>query len=314
MALNTFTTTTPTTPSPSSSTDTTAKDVTEEVETKVITSVVSSAALHAAILLDAEELRTSHPGIERFKIAAQKNSTIWWNGKLKLSSGEAEGGKVEKYDSQSKSFVELQEGDEGRILEGPFCYLVSSLVSRFESNFVGKFLPFSSFSSKSNPSLTPLSPLVAPLRSSTSLLPPSSIAPSIDLILIRPLRDPQTFTQSHSTSASTSTSEAAKGFVSKVWGVLGGMYKGGSHIDARFEQEGEGEKGEGEEIVEYFRCTGFSWEPEPFSSSQSTGSEQEEGKKSNLICLDGTLFYLKEGGKLLTNVLESDKCNIRVWS
>lgn len=124
-------------PSPSSSTRSFS------TSTKVITSVVSSAALHASILYDAESLRASHPGVERFKIAAQQNSTTWYEGKLTLLPDQ-EGNGISKYDSKSKSLVECI-NQEDKILEGPFCYVVSSLVSRFESNFVGKFSFFSLF-------------------------------------------------------------------------------------------------------------------------------------------------------------------------
>lgn len=199
----------------------------------VITSVVSSAALHASILYDAEELRATIPGVDRFKVAAQKNASTWWRGTLKLLPEESVG--VRGYEPGSKT-LEAIPGDDGWVsvdstsksvmVEGPFSYLVSSLVSRFESNFV-----------------------VAPLRSPLSPLAPSS-SPSIDIIIIRPMRDIETA----KLVAEGQSEEAAKAFVAKVWGVMGGMYSGGTHVDVEYADQKLS-------IVEVFRCGGFVWEP-----------------------------------------------------
>jgi hypothetical protein len=40
---------------------------------------------------DAEQLRATHPGLERFKMAAQKNVQRWWNGTLIRRCGHGEG-------------------------------------------------------------------------------------------------------------------------------------------------------------------------------------------------------------------------------
>ena len=49
-----------------------------------VSCVVTSTALHAAILDPSESLRASHPGIERFKLAAAQNATRWYNARLRL--------------------------------------------------------------------------------------------------------------------------------------------------------------------------------------------------------------------------------------
>ncbi len=191
-----------------------------------ITTVVTSAALHAAILHDAEALRHSHPGVERFKLAAHQNATNWWSGTLRLL------GSPSIYSPATKSWQPLPE--HARALSGPYSYFVSSLVSRFETNFV-----------------------VAPLRSPIHALAPT--APSLDLVLIRPLRRPDTRRAWEAAGADEAKQEAVRAeFVAKVWEVTGGMYGGGKHVDSLYSKDGEGEN---VSVVEYVRCEGFEWQP-----------------------------------------------------
>ena len=193
---------------------------------KVITSVVTSAALHASILLDAEELRESHPGVERFKIAAMKNVTTWWDGRLILQDASL-------YNPATKSFLPIESSAEGSdsknkgelVCDGPFSYFVSALVDRFEPNFI-----------------------VAPLRSAAD-----PTTPSIDIVLIRPLRD--TFTQSLLDDGRTTPEAVREQFVKRIWGCTGGMYDGGKHVDMRFEG------GDEDLVVEYYRCGSYTWTP-----------------------------------------------------
>jgi hypothetical protein len=151
-----------------------------------ITSVVTSFALHAAILHDSEKLRATVPGIERFKIAAHQNGNKRWNGLLTLT------GPVSLYSPTTHTFISIPE-DERRTLEGPFAYIASTLVSRFESKFI-----------------------IAPLRSPLSPLPPSPSSPSLDLIIIRP--------------PPSLSSEDPQEFTPEVWRAMGGAYSQGSHI------------------------------------------------------------------------------------
>ncbi|GAA5879680.1 hypothetical protein JCM16303_004130 [Sporobolomyces ruberrimus] len=249
----------------------------------ILTSVVTSAALHACLLHDAEALRSTYPGLERFKIAAQENVKQWWDGTISLRNT------VKRYDSKTKGFVQRGNGEDEVKLEGPFAYWVSSLVSRFEPSFV-----------------------VAPLRSPQHQLAPSEAtndAGSIDLVVIRPRRHVPT---REAYEAGGDEEEVKKGFADTVWQVTGGMYQGGAHVDMLYPQ-GEGfddpdareagqEQGE-TEIVEIWRTSEFVWTPVVSSKL-----------KSNLICLDGALHDLGEGGSLTTRVLASDETGVRVWS
>ena len=260
-----------------------------------ITTVVSSAALHATILHDAEALRESHPGVERFKIAAHRNATLWWNGRLRLL------GTPTIYSPSSKSWTPLPK--DARSLDGPYSYLVSSLVSRFEANFV-----------------------VAPLRSPVHKLAPN--VPSLDLVLIRPLRRPATRRAWDAAGENVhKRGEIRTEFVAKVWEVTGGMYDGGKHVDSVY-------PGEGDEasvsVVEYIRCEGFEWEPVSPPPHRAAGPFRPRRRvadnlfacnlqtptddvKSNLVCLDGAVRDLGRGGKLETHALGAE-FGVGVWA
>ncbi|GAA5848990.1 hypothetical protein JCM8547_006406 [Rhodosporidiobolus lusitaniae] len=196
----------------------------------VLTTVLSSAALHASILYDAESLRASHPGVERFKLAAQQNADRWWSGTLRLE------GAVKRYSAESKSWVEKGEHIE---VEGEFSYLVSTLVDRFESTFVP-----------------------APFRSPLSPLSPASTTTegegSIDLVLIRPMRHIPTAAMVREGKAE----EAKKAFIERVWAVSGKMYEEGKHVEMVYDEGEREDKGEeGKEVVEVYRAKAFEWEP-----------------------------------------------------
>jgi diacylglycerol kinase family enzyme len=51
----------------------------------LLSAVVVSTSLHASILHHSEALRESHPGLDRFKIAAQQNADRWYNARVLLS-------------------------------------------------------------------------------------------------------------------------------------------------------------------------------------------------------------------------------------
>ena len=256
----------------------------------IITTVVTSAALHAAILYDAEQLRESHPGVERFKIAAHQNANVWWDGNLRLL------GEPSIYSPATKEWQPLAE--DARTIAGPYSYLVSSLVSRFETNFV-----------------------VAPLRSPIHSLKPT--VPSVDLVLIRPLRRPAT-RRAWEAAGSDGEQQAAvrTEFVSKVWEVTGGIYDGGKHVDAVYDDEGEEEQ---VGVVEYIRCEGFEWQPvsflvsHPFAIAVLTISGvlpwqiPTNDTKSNLVCLDGAVKDLGNGGKIETKALGAE-FGVGVWA
>ncbi|KAK4049552.1 hypothetical protein OIV83_004049 [Microbotryomycetes sp. JL201] len=240
------------------------------LESPIISTVVSSAALHAALLRDAEALRTQVPGLERFKIAAQQNFTRWFRGSLHLSS------KAQRYDSRSHSFVDASREEELE-LRGPFSYFVSALVSRFEPTFV-----------------------VAPLKDPLHKLAPNQGIATIDVIVIRPLRDPDT--QKFVDEAQNSEKrlqETRDAFAKKLWNVTAGMYDGGKHIDARYEDAEMDQP----EIVEYYRCQQVEWRP-----------AEDEDEKGRTVCLDGLLKDVGKGGRLKTSTFSGSQQDISVWA
>ena len=69
-----------------------------------ISVVVASTSLHASILHDSEALRAAHPGIERFKIAAQQNISRWYDAEVRLLPASASM-PVQMYDPSRREFV-----------------------------------------------------------------------------------------------------------------------------------------------------------------------------------------------------------------
>lgn len=117
--------------------------------------IVTSTALHAAILKDSEALRATH-GIERFKIAAGQNITTFFDATVKLDDG------TRQWNPRTKAFEDIGE----TTLEGPFAYLISTTsVDRLEPNFV-----------------------IAPTRRFGS---EKELDRTLDVVILRPLRDPQ---------------------------------------------------------------------------------------------------------------------------
>ncbi|KAF9532441.1 ATP-NAD kinase-like domain-containing protein [Crepidotus variabilis] len=190
-----------------------------------IASVVVSTSLHASILHDSEALREQHPGIERFKIAAQQNSTKWYKSVVKLSATASS--PVQVYDSISNSFINHPDANPDLTLQGPFVYFLSTFnVDRLEPAF-----------------------RIAPLMRS---IPPTG--PSCDVVIVRPLRDP---------SITSDTPEARAAFQAKTWKILTEAYQDGAHVRLKYNHSGElSEDGEGITAVEYLRCGGWEWIPD----------------------------------------------------
>jgi len=96
----------------------------------VISIVVTSTALHAAILHDSEALRTSVPGTERFKLAAAQNGTTWYRACARLLTP------VQRYDVNADAFVPVSGEEVTLELQGPFVYFLSTVnVDRLEPLF-----------------------------------------------------------------------------------------------------------------------------------------------------------------------------------
>lgn len=200
-----------------------------------ISVVVASTSLHASILHDSEALRATHPGIERFKIAAQQNITRWYDARVKLLPASANT-PVQIYDSALREFVPYVTPDSASNsdavqLNGPFAYFLSTVnVDRLEPAF-----------------------LITPLHAT---LPPAARPhpATLDIVILRPLRD-QTL------EAASDTDKEA--FAARCMSVLGGAYRDGAHVNMRFSSADGSvvEGGEGTPVVEYFRCGGWEWIP-----------------------------------------------------
>ncbi|TKY88710.1 hypothetical protein EX895_002341 [Sporisorium graminicola] len=209
-----------------------------EAEELLVSHLVTSHALHAAILHDADtpEMRAQHKGIERFKAAAQMNATRWTHGRLSLHT--RKDGGVQRYSPPTRGFEPVDDTE----MEGPFLYLNAMVTDRLESAFIP-------------------APLSSAFATSNSL--PLS---AIDVVVIRPRRDP-------SLSADVVANEAQAGIqfaTTRLGEITTGMYSKGAHIDLTFE-------GGQEPVVEYFRCSGYTFTPQ-------SGEGEEKGR---LVCTDG---------------------------
>jgi hypothetical protein len=187
----------------------------------VVSAVVTSTALHAAILHDSEALRATVPGIERFKLAAAQNATTWYRARARLLAP------VQRYDVTADAFVSVSEEEEPLELSGPFAYFLSTVnVDRLEPLF-----------------------RIAPLQ--RALPPPPGGAQTMDVLVVRPLRDP-------SLEGKSGEGERER-FKERLWGVIGSAYQDGAHIKARYHSQ-DGKTG-GLPVVEYFRVGGWEWIP-----------------------------------------------------
>ncbi|ORY33148.1 ATP-NAD kinase-like domain-containing protein [Naematelia encephala] len=226
--------------------------------------IVLSTALHAAILSDSEALRSSYPGLERFKIAADQNLGVFFKADVRLIPPHS--GKIKQYDPSVGNWVDPFTFGEDT-LSGPFAYFLSTTTTpRLEPSFV-------------------ISPLLA------TLPPNPSDPPTMDIIVLRPLRDPAV----RSALASRGDEAASETWKSRIRQVMGWAYKGGGHVDLTYPaHRGETEvKGGGEVVVETFRCGGFEWVP--------TDAEHEP---SHIVCADGSLHTIERNGKATVQVMD----------
>ncbi|KAE8225596.1 hypothetical protein CF319_g1674 [Tilletia indica] len=269
--------------------------------------IITSHALHAAILHDSEALRAEYPGIERFKMAAQKNSTVWVSGKLVLKpSGDDN---LSVYDPTSDRFVTLPKSK--ATLEGPFMYLAALTTDRLEPTFVPG--PFSTTAALSHG--TPSGE-----TSNPHPRPPSSL----DVVAIRPLRSSAVSASAASSNTSPSswaTSDEAQnvrlqfamGALTKLTQLI---YDSGKHVYLTYpsssstgasseadiktavQDEALEERGSGPAVVEYFRCGGYKWEP------------AADDAQAKLTCIDGTIL---SANKTDVEVLHEWADKVGVW-
>jgi len=138
--------------------------------------------------------------------------------------------------------------------EGPFAYFLSTVnVDRLEPTF----------------QITPL--VTAEPRAGAFL----------DVVVIRPYRD--------ASLSGLEAEEERKRFAEKSGAVLSAVYQSGNHINLRYDPTGKiVSEGEGELVVEYFRCGGWEWVPD------------SEDEKAHLLCNDGLITIIPKGGKAKT--------------
>ena len=198
-------------------------------EKAAVSAVVTSTALHASIVHDSEALRAEIPSMERFKVAARQNITRWYSGCAKLSPSKSTG-VVEIWNPFDKQFVphaESEEDDPYVDIDGPFAYFLSTVnVDRLEPAFK-------------------IAPLVTDEPRTGAFL---------DIVVVRPYRD--------ASLSGLEAEEERKVFAKKSAEVLGAAYQSGNHVNLRYDSTGKiVSEGEGELVVEYFRCGGWEWTP-----------------------------------------------------
>ncbi len=231
------------------------------VEDPIPSHIVLSTALHANILADSEAFRAEMPGIERFKRAAAANITAFFPARVRLLPSAAG---VRVYDPRTKEWKAADEE-----LEGPFAYFLSTTTTpRLEPTFV-------------------IAPTIA-------RLPPAPHEGTMDIVVLRPLRDP------HYHAAKEEDRPMAWALRAKE--VLGAAYDDGRHIALTYGKAGTVDLSSrvpvhdegGEPVVEVFRCAGFEWTP-----------TEAAHEKSHIVCADGSLYTIPSGGTARAKVMES---------
>ena len=194
------------------------------------THVVLSTSLHAALLHDSEKLRETVKGLERFAIAAKQNLPVAFGANVKFH------GQVRQYDPSTQSFAEpftIDKVDGTYGMNDLFSYfLTTTTVDRLEPTFIVA------------PTLTRI---------------PSSSNRSIEIVILRPQRNPVVAKAMAEDQASGSNVWAEK-----VGEVFGWVYQGGKHIDLTYAPNGDLEHGgNGKPVVEVFRIEdgSFEWIP-----------------------------------------------------
>lgn len=225
-----------------------------------VAAVVVSHALHAAILRDSEALRLSHPGTERFKMAAEANATCWYTSTLCLYG--VDGGPVLRYETSKRAFEPVHCVDEdyeccndGSIrINGPFSYANAMMIDRLEATFVPA--PF------------------AGCHCDPTLRRPHG---AIDMVLLRPERRPGTLHKmQHGRSLHALHADFARDILHPV--LFQGMYQGGTHVDFVYGEDGSCQtSGAGRPVVEYFRVSGYEWIAAP------------DDAQAYSTCIDGTV-------------------------
>jgi hypothetical protein len=190
----------------------------------------SKSALHASILDIAESLRSEHPGIERFKIAAGQSITQWSQARLIVKHPH------EVYDPVATSFkqgIVTNDSEEGIV--GPFAYfLTTTNVDRLEQEF-----------------------RIAPLATS---IPVTLEDGWMEVVIIRPSRDPSIGKDGLQSQDEVIRQKFAATTMQALWSA----YKDGSHVSLGYDASGKvidtAESGD-KAVVEYLRVKEWEWIP-----------------------------------------------------
>ncbi|WWC91196.1 uncharacterized protein L201_006138 [Kwoniella dendrophila CBS 6074] len=261
----------------------------------ILSHVVLSTSLHASILNDSEALRSTHPGVERFKIAAKQNSSKLFHANVSLHPSNNDE-IVEQWDPRESKWVKPftsinndnasspKEIKNAININGPFSYFLStSSVDRLEPSFV-------------------ISPLTS-LRQKQE----DNDNQHIYVTIIRPLRDPLI--------TSAKTEDRKEKTSNRAFEVIGNAYSNGNHVNLTYpaykfskneenktDDEAEGEKyslevkGEGEPVVEVYRCSSFEWIPVDIADNDKKENEGLDIGNSNLVCADGAIHSIPADG------------------
>lgn len=284
---------------------------------RAISHIVQSTSLHANLLHDSEALRSTVPGLERFKLAAKLNVGEFYASTVSLK------GPVRQWDPKKAGWAEpfTVQPDQSTAAPGEgvefaeeeeFAYfLASSTTPRLEPTF--EILP--------------------------TLSEPGE--GTMDLLVMRPGRDPRVQSLRASTPNAderpTGKSEeddplapftpAGRTWAVRAQEVLTAAYHAGSHIQLCYptsatpsapkdveedmlhlhphsdglEAVTASDKRAGEPVAELFRCTGFRWRP------------RDSSTKAGLVCADGAVARIPEGGEWTAKVLETGEDGFWVY-
>lgn len=250
----------------------------------LVSFVVASTALHASILHTANELvrQPEHKssGVQVFKEAFEINVSKTWNASVKLLPASLDSNEsVELYDHKTNQLSKVGGAHEAHDrhleieLDGPFSYFTSCLVDRLESDFI-----------------------IAPLRRAIDRSDgeyQKRLSSTIDLVIVRPMRDSRLVQLSKNQPDSTGFQEAMSQL---LWKVMEGAYQEGHHINL-LETDHDGHQSP---IVEYYRCGGWNWKP----------VEQESEHE---VCIDGRIIQIPAGGSVECKVMAPHESEIRVY-
>ncbi|CED85447.1 Diacylglycerol kinase, catalytic domain [Phaffia rhodozyma] len=246
--------------------------------------IVTSTALHASLLHVSETLRNDHPGLERFKLAAEKVIDVEFEATLRLfppppltssassTASPAVSTPIELFSPASGKFHPVPSASSGVFLQGPWAYcLASTLVTRLEPQFV-----------------------ILPLL---ERIPPKEGGPgTADLILVRPGRG-KAVREAHKEEDRRSQWQG------RVRKALGGAYRDGKHVDEVLQDPIESPEGgaEPEGEVQVYRCAGWEWTPTRTS------------ELSHLVCADGAIHQIPDGGRAVCQVVGGLEQLVWVW-